>query len=269
MTIPTPHPHLAPLLRMLSMPPALLRFAPASQECKLHTVLLRDSPLARGHEARFDDSCRLTVPEGELDAVCRHVKLALSGPSRAFKGVHLALLAVKGSLAITLQGDDVRVFLGRNTTVFGTATLATQSALFIGDDSTMAHVRLVAAHADLHIGSDCQVLGDALIESVPSCPMVDFATGEKLNPGRPKVQIGRHVLIGRRAMVLAGARIGDGCVIDAGAVVDSVLPPACLAAGVPARVQREHVGWARQGQVPPDLKDSGVPSNLPTPDDET
>lgn len=57
------------------------------------------------------------------------------------------------------------------------------------------------------------------------------------------VEICNHVWIGTGVTVLPGVRIGEGAVVAAGAVVTKDVPPACLVAGVPARVVRENVSW--------------------------
>jgi acetyltransferase-like isoleucine patch superfamily enzyme len=46
------------------------------------------------------------------------------------------------------------------------------------------------------------------------------------------------------ATILKGVRIGDGAVIAAGSVVTKDVPSHCLAAGVPAKVIKEHVSWS-------------------------
>ncbi len=57
------------------------------------------------------------------------------------------------------------------------------------------------------------------------------------------IQIGSHVWIGCRAMILKGVTIGDGAVVAAGAVVTRDVPKNCLVAGVPARIVRENIKW--------------------------
>ncbi len=55
-------------------------------------------------------------------------------------------------------------------------------------------------------------------------------------------------------MVMPDARIGAGSIVAAGSVVTQEVPKECLAAGVPARVIKERVGWAREfGLAPPGL----------------
>jgi len=50
------------------------------------------------------------------------------------------------------------------------------------------------------------------------------------------VKIGNNVIIGYRAVILPGARIGDYCTIGAGAVVTKSFPSYCVIGGVPAKV---------------------------------
>ena len=55
-------------------------------------------------------------------------------------------------------------------------------------------------------------------------------------PGSARVNIGHDVWIGRNAVVLPGARIGNGAVVGAGAVVTKDVPAYAIAVGNPARV---------------------------------
>ena len=57
------------------------------------------------------------------------------------------------------------------------------------------------------------------------------------------IEIGDHVWIGLRAIILKGVKIGNGAVIAAGAVVTRDVPPYSLVAGVPARVIKENIDW--------------------------
>jgi acetyltransferase-like isoleucine patch superfamily enzyme len=73
---------------------------------------------------------------------------------------------------------------------------------------------------------------------VPFAPRSD----RQANRIEPKsIELGPRVWVGTRAILLAGARLGEGVIVGAGAVVDSVVPDYGVVAGNPARV----VGWAR------------------------
>jgi acetyltransferase-like isoleucine patch superfamily enzyme len=50
------------------------------------------------------------------------------------------------------------------------------------------------------------------------------------------IHVGRNAWVGARAVLLAGARIGENSIVGAGAVVDFEVPPSCIVAGNPARV---------------------------------
>lgn len=57
------------------------------------------------------------------------------------------------------------------------------------------------------------------------------------------IQIGNHVWIGARAIILKGVTIGDGVVVAAGAVVTKDVPPNTLVGGVPAKIIKENISW--------------------------
>nr|WP_281431861.1 hypothetical protein [Rhizobium setariae] len=73
----------------------------------------------------------------------------------------------------------------------------------------------------------------------------DAVTGERINPASD-VEIGAHVWVGNRVLVMKGARIGSGSMIGAGAIVNADVPKNCIAAGQPARVIRESIMWDRR-----------------------
>ena len=57
------------------------------------------------------------------------------------------------------------------------------------------------------------------------------------------INIGNHVWIGTRAMILKGVSIGDNSVIAAGSIVTHDVPSNCLVAGVPAIIKKEKISW--------------------------
>ena len=72
--------------------------------------------------------------------------------------------------------------------------------------------------------------------------------GNENAPPRP-IRIGARCFIGGGSTILPGVSIGDGSIIAAGAVVGDDVPPASIAAGVPARVIRTGIEVMRHGRL--------------------
>ncbi|MBQ0934409.1 acyltransferase [Ideonella paludis] len=244
-----------PLLRVMGLKPTLARFAPKSRFRTLKTILLRDSPLTSSLKADFDDSCFLTLPvEADIETWCSQVTLQLHAGKLRYSGVHLAFLSNRCALSVVLGDDQLKVIIGSDCIIRGGWQLFGRATVFVGDCTTMGQVRLIGARADVVIGDDCQFSDEVILQSSDQHPIFDLESGLVVNADRRSIWIDRHVWIGRRAMVLPDACIGAGSIVAAGAVVTQEIPKECLAAGVPARVVKQKVGWAREfGQKPPQI----------------
>jgi acetyltransferase-like isoleucine patch superfamily enzyme len=101
----------------------------------------------------------------------------------------------------------------------------------------------------LYTGNGIRIGGDVLIAANCTLAPVDheFADptrpirSQGFRPSRGGIEIGDDVWIGANSVLLDGCRIGPGSVVGAASLVRGVLPPFCIARGVPARV----VGWRR------------------------
>jgi len=117
-------------------------------------------------------------------------------------------------------------------------TLRPEAELLIGDDVGMSGAVICAAYS-ISIGSRVLLGSEVLIVDTDFHPLEPtgrrFATLPEPQP-EDRVEIGDDVFIGARAMVLKGSTIGRGSVIGAGSVVCGLIPPNCIAAGVPAKV---------------------------------
>jgi acetyltransferase-like isoleucine patch superfamily enzyme len=100
--------------------------------------------------------------------------------------------------------------IGKHVVINQRCRLDCRGKISIGDNTSIsAEVNLITADHD------------------PQSP--DFAG--RIRP----IEIGHHVFIGTRAMILPGVRIGDGAVVAAGAVVAKDVPAFAIVAGVPAK----------------------------------
>lgn len=237
-------PTLGALLQAMDLSPDLVVHAPLSAQRRLRTLPLRDSALVKGLAAEFDDSCWLTVAEG--DEALPQVKLALHAGKRQYRGVHLALLSKAGAYNLLLGDDHVRVFIGSQTVMRGGIQLFRHPSLFIGDRCTFGQARLIVAHCDMVIGEDAQFSDEVVVQGSDQHPIFDLDSDQLLNGQRHHVRLERHVWVGRRAMLMPDITLGEGCIVAAGAVVTSSVPPHTVVGGVPAKVLRERVRWARE-----------------------
>ena len=110
------------------------------------------------------------------------------------------------------------VSIGNYCTLVG-AVICTNRRVEIADYAFIAHEVVIA---------DC---GSAS----PAWPAVSDSQDLKITP-RPAVSIGENAWIGARAILLAGASIGEGSIVGAASVIDFPVPPFSVAAGNPARI---------------------------------
>jgi acetyltransferase-like isoleucine patch superfamily enzyme len=238
------NPHLEPLMRIMGLPPSLVRYLPQTAPKPLRTMLLRDAPVAKSLGMDWADDCYLTTFDGETERV-NHLTLSVPGARRTLNGVHLALFGHKGQLNVVLGGDHLKVVIGAETTVRGALHLAAKATAFIGDRTTIGQARMNAANADLVIGDDCQLSEDVIIQASDQHAIVEQDGGAPVFGYRRHVRIGRHVWLGRRSMVLPDVTIGQGSVVESGAVVRSDVPANVMVGGAPAQVLREKIDWRR------------------------
>ena len=108
-------------------------------------------------------------------------------------------------------GPDGSVEIGDYSTVVG-AIIATNGRVVIDDYAFVAHEVVIAGAED----------------AMPP------AEGESAKAA--DVFIGPAAWVGTRAVLLAGASIGEGAIVGAGTVVDDEVPPFATFAGNPGRV---------------------------------
>lgn len=143
----------------------------------------------------------------------------------------------------TLIGAQVTISAG---TLPG-QDLGPDAVLRIGDRCVIGRGSHIVAHQSVRIGDDVWTGPYVYITdqnhgySDPHMPI-----GRQL-PVNRAVTIGAGSWLGAGVIVLPGSRIGCNVVIAAGSVVRGAIPDRCVAAGVPARVVREHTeaGWSR------------------------
>jgi len=129
-------------------------------------------------------------------------------------------------------GPHAEVEIGSYCTLVG-AILRSDSRITIGDYSFLAHE---------------VVLADSWAPAPPRRAGAPVEEIERDGGAKPEVSIalGRNVWVGARAVLLAGARIGEGAIVGAAAVVDFAVPAFAIVAGNPARIVGDASSRARR-----------------------
>jgi acetyltransferase-like isoleucine patch superfamily enzyme len=120
-------------------------------------------------------------------------------------------------------GPRGQVEIGDFCTLVG-AIIATNRRVVIEDYAFLAHE---------------VVLADSMAMTPPR-PELSATPEGGAEP--PAIVLGQNSWVGVRAVLLAGAKIGEGAIIGAGAVVDFEVPPYAVVAGNPAKI----VAWGHE-----------------------
>jgi carbonic anhydrase/acetyltransferase-like protein (isoleucine patch superfamily) len=143
-----------------------------------------------------------------------------------------------GPLVYAIHGSTPAVaqaaFVAPGAVLIGAVTLGSGTSVWFG-------CVLRADGGSITVGCDVNIQDGSILHADPGFPTT---VGDRVSLGHGAIVHGAtvedDVLIGMRATVLNGARIGEGSLVAAGALVrpGTVVPPRSLVAGVPAVVRR-------------------------------
>jgi hypothetical protein len=150
--------------------------------------------------------------------------------------------------SLLVGGDSATVFLGRRCVL-------TAGELYCGADSrivlqgpavaTRGAILDARNGGSIVAGPDQLWAADVYIATDDMHRLEDRRTGARLNPYGAHIRIGRHVWLGRDAVVTGHVEIGDGAVVGMRSLVrEQKVPPATVAVGSPARIVREDASWS-------------------------
>jgi carbonic anhydrase/acetyltransferase-like protein (isoleucine patch superfamily) len=126
-------------------------------------------------------------------------------------------------------------FIAPGAVVLGDVTIGERSSIWFG-----AVVR--GDSAPIRVGSDTNVQDGSILHADPDFPC---EIGDRVTLGHGAIVHGATVeddcLIGMRAVVMNGAKIGRGSVVAVGSIVTegSEVPPGSVVMGQPAKVKRQ------------------------------
>lgn len=163
-------------------------------------------------------------------------------------GTHMEWLT-----SLLIGGDFVTVFLGRECVL-------TAGRIYCGADSHIVlHGPMIATRGaviDARNGGsiiaepDQLWASDVYVATDDMHRLEDRRTGERINPFGAHIRLGKHVWLGKEAIVTGHAEIGEGAVVGMRSLVrGQKVPPHSVAVGSPARIVRENTSWSH-GDVP-------------------
>ena len=138
---------------------------------------------------------------------------------------------------VTFQKDLIHpsVFLAEGVVIRGDVT--------IGEHSSVWFNSVLRGDCEaIRIGRRTNVQDGCVLHADPGFPCV---LGDNVTLGHGAIvhgaEVADDVMIGMRAVVMNGAKIGTGSIVGVGAVVTegTVVPPGSLVVGLPAKVKRE------------------------------
>ena len=190
---------------------------------------------------------RIRGPDHVIDAreaVLRRVTFDLRGRANR---INIAPQARLSNVTIRMEGEGHSLTIGRDVRIHTGrfAFFDDGCSIRIDERTTIYDASFGITEAGrISVGCDCLISFEVDIRNGDSHSIVDSATGKRINPAA-NVDIGDHVWLGARTMMLKGATIGANSVVGAASLVSGAIPANCVAAGVPARVVAEGTDWRR------------------------
>lgn len=197
--------------------------------------------------------------QGEYCDIYNNIAIS-SAPANIikFKGrgcsVEINEIAPNAQLSIDCM-DQSRTVVGKGVSFVRAIVFLTYwgSRLSIGEYTSFGlDSRIIAfAGGEISIGRDCMFADKAIVQAGDGHAIYDLNTGKNVNSDlnlyqeKNVVRLGDHIWIGREA-ILINCKIGSGSIVGARALVKKTFPNNCIVAGMPAKIIKKDIGWARE-----------------------
>lgn len=179
-------------------------------------VLIRGCSVHRNGGGNF-----LSVEEGAMLTDCHFSIYGNNNRIIIHKDVRL------NNIAFWMEDDNNLIEIGRKSSMEGQSQLA------------------VCESTSILIGEDCMFSNQVNFSTTDSHAIEDLE-GNRINPAKD-IEIGNHVWIGQKTLVLKGSSIADNCIVGAYSLLNKKLTETnSIYAGHPAHKVKEGINWNRE-----------------------
>ena len=151
-----------------------------------------------------------------------------------------------GNIVIFVAASDAVVKIADHTRLNLDLRLWRSAKVVIGEYTTINQARMISDKSEVIVGRDCMFSDEILLQSSDQHGLIDLNTMKFTNNHHRRIELGDHVWIGRKSMIMPDVTIGSGCVVGAGSTVTKSVADCTYVVGVPAKVVTERSSWTRQ-----------------------
>ena len=149
---------------------------------------------------------------------------------------------------IFIKGNNNILYIGDDCVVNKTSIILDNEGaeIRIGNQTSIAKAQIVSLEPyKIEIGDDCMLSYDIEIRNTDSHKIYDKNTNQRINEGN-SVNIGNHVWLGMRVIILKGVTIEDNSIVAGGSIVTKDVKSNTIVSGSPAKQIKENIYWTRE-----------------------
>ena len=181
----------------------------------------------------------------EIFGKLRKNKIKISGNNNI---IYVGKNSILRDCNIFIKGNNNILYIGDDCVVNKTSIILDNEGaeIRIGNQTSIAKAQIVSlASYKIEIGDDCMLSYDTEIRNTHCHKIYDKNTNQRINEGN-SVNIGNHVWLGMRVIILKGVTIEDNSIVAGGSIVTKDVKSNTIVSGSPAKQIKENIYWTRE-----------------------
>ena len=181
----------------------------------------------------------------EIFGELRKNKIKISGNNNI---IYVGKNSILRDCNIFIKGNNNILYIGDDCVVNKTSIILDNEGaeIRIGNQTSIAKAQIVSLEPyKIEIGDDCMLSYDIEIRNTDSHKIYDKNTNQRINEGN-SVNIGNHVWLGMRVIILKGVTIEDNSIVAGGSIVTKDVKSNTIVSGSPAKQIKENIYWTRE-----------------------